>query len=235
MNTTSTPRTPTSTPTPRNTPTLPLTPEQRAAVRLLVEAFLEDWDRREWLADHAPWASEEHDAARVHYDGLRAELLEALVEGERLDSAASGQLLAAMERLQGAIHLLDGQVLPDDGDYPVEGTIDPGERAERLERDGAVLAKAHAEGWDCVEGWDAYLDEDGALVMNWWRTARGNRHQRDLWVVVDSHYGETLRDDEDDRLAELLEAAEAADDEARADYIRSALDGDEEARADLLG
>ena len=72
--------------------------------------------------------------------------------------------------------------------YIKEGKI---EEIDGLEERSVALGSIgnSKEGWDCVEGWDAHRD-GSALVINWWRNSYGNRHNRDLWVIVDKNFFE---------------------------------------------
>lgn len=81
---------------------------------------------------------------------------------------------------------LDEQVRSDDSDYIAEGVIDPDDVAGTAE---ALDVVCSWQGWDCTEGWTAYRAGD-ALYVHWFRNARGLRHDRSLWVLVDEAFFE---------------------------------------------
>lgn len=77
----------------------------------------------------------------------------------------------------------------DNEDHIAEGVIDPDGYAENEERESTGIKKLW-NGWECVEGWEAYRCGD-ALVMNWWRSPNTRlRRERDLWVTVDPKFFE---------------------------------------------
>jgi hypothetical protein len=76
-------------------------------------------------------------------------------------------------------------------DHIAEGVIDP----DGVEGTAVDLnVGRRSDGWDCTEGWDAHRYGD-ALYIHWWRSARGARHDRSLWVLVDAGF---FGDDEDE-------------------------------------
>lgn len=151
--------------------------------------FLEDWDRHEWMAAHGEWASSEWDEERKEYEEAAAALVAAaaaLPNSDRAQPSALSELKEAYDRLREAAEALDGQVRPDESDYIAEGLLDPDGVADDAE---ALDAKDGWQGWDCTEGWRAYR-RGRDLYINWWRNAYGNRHSRDLWVLVDKDFFE---------------------------------------------
>jgi hypothetical protein len=167
------------------------------SVEKTIVAFLEDWDRHQWMMDHGEWASEEWSEEREDYsdaieqlllsiDKVKETVLETLDES-RADSFRDVRcaLEKAMEELSEAESIakeLDGQVRPDESDYIAEGTIDPDDVSDKAVD---LDIGERWQGWDCYEGWSAYRVDD-ALYVRWYRTAYGNRHERDLWVLVDT-------------------------------------------------
>jgi len=149
-----------------------------------VTYFLSEWDRQVWMQDNGEWASEDWDNEREEYDSRLEALKDALVSADKLDNSAASYLRAQMEALLECVEKLDSQVLPDESDYTSEGTIDPDNLKDKCEE---VLASSFWSGWDCTEGWDAYRVGDD-LVLNWWRNAYNNRHQRDLWLIIEKDY-----------------------------------------------
>jgi hypothetical protein len=143
--------------------------------------FLSDWDRQDWMESHGEWASSAWTSEREAYDDASARVQDALADSESVDV---DELLAAIEELQAAAEALRDQVLPDSSDYIAEGTIDPDSVRSSSE---CLDIGESAQGWDCTEGWSAYRSGD-ALVVQWYRHARGQRHDRDLWVVVDEEF-----------------------------------------------
>lgn len=158
-------------------------------IREAVEAFLGEWDRQEWLAEHGEWASEHWRAKRTDYSLAVAEVREALDELPRAEYAAPEDLADldnAVGALRSAAHALVGQVLPNEGDYIAEGTIDP----DCLSGSEPLGVSARWSAWDCTEGWAAYRN-GSALVLNWWRApthAQSVRHARDLWLSIDDDF-----------------------------------------------
>lgn len=152
-----------------------------------IVSFLEDWDRHEWLRDHGTWASEEWNEARKAYEDAVQELREAvedLDDPEYADPCSADDVARAVAAVQDAAKALDGQVRPDESDYIAEGLLDPDGVADKAEPCGVDCAW---QGWDCREGWSAHRVGD-ALYLNWFRSAYGNRHDRDLWVLVDDEF-----------------------------------------------
>lgn len=149
-----------------------------------INSFLNEWNRHEWMQAYGEWASEEWDIHRENYD-LQVECVqEALVNADSLDYSAACELTSQLESLLTCIKALDSQVLPDDSDYIAQGIIDPDEIKDK---DKELLTSQMWTGWDCKEGWDAYrLGDD--LVLNWWRDAYGERHQRDLWMTIEKDF-----------------------------------------------
>lgn len=154
------------------------------------ESFLEQWDRSEWMQAHGGWASEEFEEKREAYDDALAsfrEAVEELPDGEsvKYDNKHELHMIEVeLKLLKEAMLALEGQVNPDESDYIAEGTIDP----DNLKEGSESLDIGHCyQGWDCQEGWEAYRKGD-ALVVQWFRHAIGNRHERDLWVLVDEDF-----------------------------------------------
>jgi hypothetical protein len=108
-------------------------------------------------------------------EGLSADELQELV-------AAVGTTCAALE----------GQVRPDESDYIAEGLIDPNGVSDSATEIPDVGESW--QDWDCTESWWAYRSGDG-LYINWRRAARGHRHGRDLWVLVDEDFFFVEEDD----------------------------------------
>jgi hypothetical protein len=155
------------------------------------ESAIGDWDRHEWMQDHGEWVSSQWDGEREERAAARSALAAALTEaadaaedGEEIDWAA---IEAARARLDAADEAMEGAVEPDESDYIAEGTIDPDEVSSDP---GVRIWSDSWQAWDCHEGQDVYVaasPEDGGirLVHNWWRTAYGRRHQRDLWRIAE--------------------------------------------------
>jgi hypothetical protein len=189
------------------------TAENRTEAIVMVERFLANWDRQEWMQANGEWASDAWSCERAEYDDALAaarslcpaapeddeddaywDICEALDDappGARCDEAlrlpelpaeAPADLVAAVQKLGAAASALGGAVRPDESDYIATGTIDPGDL--RDECTDEPFDNNAWSGWDCNEGWNAYLLDDGRIVLNWWRAARGQRHDRDLWVLV---------------------------------------------------
>lgn len=177
------------------------TREQTAAN--MVTSFLDGWNRHDWMQEHGDWASSRWDAERAEYDGALVaarDSIDAIADtladapiAERadadsldIDSAidSAQDIIERLERLRAACAALDGSVSPDGGDYIAEGTIDPDDVAGECHSECRVGGDSW-RGWDCTEGWAAYLLPDGRVVANWWRSAEGQRHERDLWILVD--------------------------------------------------
>ena len=79
---------------------------------------------------------------------------------------------------------LDGEVTPEN-DYIAEGLIDPDGVSDDA---GRKVWSQSRQGWDCIEGESVYVavtDRGMRIVHNWWRSAYRQRHDRDLWRVVD--------------------------------------------------
>lgn len=165
------------------------------------ENFLSDWDRREWVIEHGEWASSEWDNERGAYDIAVAKFAAAVetldeelgnvpeshdYDGGDLANArdSMANLNAAFRALESAATSLEGQIKPDESDYTSEGLIDPDGVANRADD---LECGIWGDGWDCREGWSAYRVDD-ALYIRWWRDAWGNRHERDLWVLVDDRF-----------------------------------------------
>lgn len=192
------------------------TAETPAAIaRGMVESFLSNWDRHEWMRDHGEWASAQFDPQRAEYAAAleAAQESAAVIAGaldeapsddrvnERLDlcdaiDAARG-LVAQLERLRAASVALDGAARADSSDYIAEGTIDPDDLRDECRSDQEVKYVSWA-GWDCREGRSVYLLDDGRVVLHWWRDACGSRHNRDLWVRVGTVDMGTDDDTDDD-------------------------------------
>jgi len=171
-------------------------------IREVCEAFLENWDRQQWMQDHGEWASENWNEARNVYNSAinelnstRADLVYVLNnvsdDSEEADCNSFYYVRSALKNFENALELaelaaknLDGQVLPNDQDYISEGLIDPDDVADKAHY---LDFSARWQGWDCTEGWGAYR-AGYALIINWWRNACGNRHDRNLWVVVDEEF-----------------------------------------------
>jgi len=162
-----------------------MTNTDRAAIETACESFLADWNRGDWMTEHGDWASAEWDDAREEYD-TAIEALNAAVKSapaaDRADRGALADIRAALEAAEAAAEALDGQVRPDDSDYIAEGTIDPDDVSGDAE---GLDVGSSSQGWDCREGWSAHRSGDD-LYLNWWRSPypNTNRHQRDLWVLV---------------------------------------------------
>lgn len=166
---------------------------RKAEIEAEIVAFISDWNRRDWMSEHGTWASEDWESERSEYEDAHSEVevafndltVDATFGADNTVGAEIARLHAALDRLESAHKALDGQVRPDEfSDYISEGTIDP----DNVEGGAVSLDIGESwQGWDCTEGWGAYRSDD-ALVMNWWRSASGQRHQRDLWVVVDEDF-----------------------------------------------
>jgi hypothetical protein len=162
-----------------------------------IEAFLEDWNRHEWMNDNGDWASNQWDDERAEYAAAQenvaklAEQLKTARHGEA--EALIGAMSDALDALESAAKALEGSVEPDESDYIAEGVIDPDNVEESCEK---LDASASWQGWECTEGWRA-LRHGNHLYMNWWRNAYGNRHKRDLYVLVEEDFFEDEDADED--------------------------------------
>jgi hypothetical protein len=160
------------------------------------ENFLQDWDRQAWMEDHGHWASEDWEVERYNYKCAVENLKEAVdkLSSEDVDEGINNEELVdlAKEVVHAAKHL-EEQVLPDSDDYISEGDIDPDNVSNSaIEIDDVGESW---EGWDCQESWYAYRVED-ALYIRWRRIARGLRHERDLWVIVDEFFFEEEEEEE---------------------------------------
>jgi len=154
--------------------------------RNAIEAFLENWDRHQWMQDHGKWASAQWDEERAAYDGAVEELraaVESLPAADKADGDLDG-VSAALEAVREAAKSLADQVCPDESDYTATGTIDPADAKSSAEDLG--IGECSRE-WECREGWGAYRVGD-ALYVRWYRDAWGVRHDRDLWVLVDDAF-----------------------------------------------
>lgn len=160
-----------------------------------IENFLEAWDRHDWMQEHGDWVSSEWDEARAEYVGAFEALQDAIADlpsADRADVSSIESVRAALKTLELAAVALKGQVRPDESDYISEGTIDPDGVADEAEK---LTGEQSWQGWDCREGWAPHrVDND--LYINWWRQAWGDRHQRDLWVLVYSDFFEDEDEDE---------------------------------------
>lgn len=153
-----------------------------------IHEFLADWDRYEWMIEHGAWVSAEWDAARAEYDAALAELRDLVGAADDADCVGhwrgADAIVDCARELARCARALDGQVTPDESDYIAEGTIDPdGVKAKAV----CVYDGGSHRGWDCTESVDGYRVGD-ALYMRWRREAYGNRHSRDLWVLVESDF-----------------------------------------------
>lgn len=150
-----------------------------------MEVFLQNWDRHVWMAYFGSWASEDYAEAQDAYADALTRLREVSKETIASPDRAPDidALREAMEAVEEAVE--DLRDCPyGESDYVKEGTIDP----DGLEGEAEDLdIGARWEGWDCSEGWDCHRVGDD-LVLNWWRAARGNRHERDLWLTVEADY-----------------------------------------------
>jgi hypothetical protein len=170
-------------------------------IRDICNTFLEDWDRQQWMQDHGEWASENWNEARETYTGAINNLknerevlvdeLNNVSDAETTDRHSLHYVRSALKGFEEALVLaesaakdLDDQVLPNEQDYIAEGLIDPDDVEDKAQDLGIG---ERWQGWDCIEGWNAYRAED-ALIICWWRNACGNRHDRKLWVVVDEEF-----------------------------------------------
>lgn len=169
-------------------------------IREACERFLHTWSRRDWMSDNGEWVSEQWNDAR---DEVRAilgtvdvealgiddinldpetmsnydidELEERMRQSTDLDRDAIERLLGAAEKLRDQVH--PG---PDGRDYIEPGLLDP----DGVANDATPLDIGDTwEGWDCREGWQAHRCGD-ALYICWTRDAWGQRHERELWVLV---------------------------------------------------
>lgn len=164
----------------------------QASVVNAIEDFLATWDRHGWMETHGEWASEAWDVKREDFEEAQEQVERAIaVDAEKADDTFVGfdadEAREAIEALATAAEALRGQVRPGLGDFIAEGTIDPSCLADQL---NAVMPIAHRawDAWDCREGWRAFK-AGHALVMNWWRHGwGGQRHERDLWVLVDPEF-----------------------------------------------
>ena len=171
------------------------------AIRRDVAAFLETWDRQEWMQEHGDWASADWEGEREQYEeavsSLRDDLEQvcaavgSLPKADRAGSGAAAvvreavnELLARLDSVELAAEALDNQVRQNEHDYIVGGTLDPDCVAGTAER---LPVAERWQGWDCYEGWGAYRHETH-LYVNWWRDAMGNRTERNLWVLVSADY-----------------------------------------------
>lgn len=166
-------------------------------IKATIDAFLEGWDRKEWMHAHGEWASAQWEAERAEYRA-RAEALEAALEealtalrARSADDLRDGVpnidlegIEDAYEALAEAAEALRDQVRPDESDYIAEGTLDPDEVADGAK---ALGVGEKWQGWDCTEGWASYR-HGAALYVRWYRNAHGDRHDRDLWVCVDKTF-----------------------------------------------
>lgn len=172
-----------------------------ARAREMAAEFLSEWDRHEWMHAHGKWASANFKTQRAEYAAaLEAAIESAAVIADALDEAPSEDrvherldlddaleaarcMVDQLERLRAASVALDGAAREDDNDYIAEGTIDPDGLRDECRSDQEI-ACASWNGWDCREGRIVYLLDDGRVVLNWWRSAYGARHERDLWLMV---------------------------------------------------
>jgi hypothetical protein len=179
-----------------------MTNEQISSASKAVEAFERDWNRGDWMVDNGEWASAQWDDEREDYDGANEKVTEAFSEVTDAinsiggsDSADVSDIDAAIEHVESLLgqlrelrecaDSLDGAVSSDSSeDYIAEGIIDPDDVSEQAEH---VCDVWSVDGWDCTEHCDAYRVGD-ALYMRWMRSARGARHERDLWVLVDDEF-----------------------------------------------
>jgi len=169
-----------------------------------IENFLSDWDRQEWMQDHGVWASDEWEGERDEYNSARTEVESAISEVTTVVGAISHadsyqndwdiegaiceteELLKKLKVLMEIGRKLDGHVRPDESDYISEGTIDP-DMVSNVSTAKLVWEGPKTQGWDCKEWYDGYRIDD-ALYMHWCRDAWGNRHNRDLWVLIDDEF-----------------------------------------------
>lgn len=157
-------------------------------IRRACEEFLASWNRAEWMSTHGSWASESWNEKREMYDEALSDVEQALEEvptsGDRASTVEVQALLDAVQELMSATKALDGQVVPE-FDHVAEGLIDPhGVSDKEIE---ILDVRTSAQGWDCIKGWCAYR-YGNALFLNWYRSAWGDRRERDLWVQVDPDF-----------------------------------------------
>jgi hypothetical protein len=144
--------------------------EARAAAAAATEAA----DAARSLADAVEYLSD---------DGENPDYPYAITDlANTADSLGLTQAAEALRAMAEAAAALNRQVTPDN-DYIAEGRIDPDDVADE---DGTVVWAERWQGWDCMEGQEAILLDDGRVVAHWWRDAYGCgcRHDRDLWIVV---------------------------------------------------
>jgi hypothetical protein len=154
----------------------------------LVEDWSHDQNRQEWMQDHGEWASAAWDDAREAREEAREALAEALREAATADGNVANIDFEAIEKARVAAveaeKALDGEVTPEN-DYIAEGLIDPDGVSDDA---GRKVWSQSRQGWDCIEGESVYVavtDRGMRIVHNWWRSAYRQRHDRDLWRVVD--------------------------------------------------
>jgi len=143
------------------------------------------------MQDHGEWASAEWEEEREAYqdakDTLEEVLQAALDDVERSSSDEVPNIMGAISEARDALveaaEALDGEVRADESDYIAEGLIDPDDVSDSATD---LEVGYSTQGWDCREGWSAHRYGDD-LYMQWWRSPYGgtNRHQRDLWVLVE--------------------------------------------------
>lgn len=163
-----------------------ITLSEQDLIRRACKAFLSSWDRQEWMQFNGTWESEKWVEAREAYDAAVEGLALAFggIPSATHADADLSSIEEALTEVREAARALDGQVRPDESDYIAEGLIDPDNVLEMAE---PLDVRDNWRGWDCEEGWEACRVRD-ALYLHWYRQAWGQRHDRSLWVLVDSGY-----------------------------------------------